>query len=105
MVVATRYFGGILLGGGGLVRAYSHTSSIAVKAAGIVCMKPCQMLTLACDYSRYGRLDSLIPECGGLIDDTRLVNTWKSIFIWNPRWCRIFKNVWPMHPMGKSRQR
>ena len=29
VVVATRYFGGILLGGGGLVRAYSHTSSIA----------------------------------------------------------------------------
>lgn len=70
-VVATRYFGGILLGGGGLVRAYSHTSSIAVKAAGIVCMKPCQMMTLSCDYSRYGRLCSLIPEMGGVIDDTR----------------------------------
>ena len=33
VVVATRYFGGTLLGGGGLIRAYSHTASIAVEAA------------------------------------------------------------------------
>ena len=71
VVVATRYFGGILLGGGGLVRAYSHTSSIAVQAAGIVRMCPCDLMTVSCDYSRYGRLASLIPECGGVIDDTR----------------------------------
>ena len=36
VVVATRYFGGILLGTGGLVRAYGHTSKIAVDAGGIV---------------------------------------------------------------------
>ena len=34
MCVITRYFGGIMLGAGGLVRAYSHTSKIAVDAAG-----------------------------------------------------------------------
>lgn len=39
-VVVTRYFGGILLGAGGLVRAYSHTCSLAVKAAGICEMIP-----------------------------------------------------------------
>ena len=38
VVVATRYFGGVLLGAGGLVRAYSHTSKIAVEAAGIMKM-------------------------------------------------------------------
>ena len=36
-VVVTRYFGGILLGAGGLVRAYSHGAKIAVDAAGIGC--------------------------------------------------------------------
>ena len=69
-VVVTRYGGGILLGGGGLVRAYSHGASIALKAAGIITMKECSLLMLSCDYSRYGRVSSLIPECGGIIDDT-----------------------------------
>ena len=69
-VVVTRYFGGILLGGGGLVRSYSHGASIALKAAGIITMKECSLLMLSCDYSRYGRVSSLIPECGGIIDDT-----------------------------------
>ena len=69
-VVVTRYFGGILLGGGGLVRAYSHGASIALKAAGIITMQECPLLMLSCDYSRYGRVSSLIPECGGIIDDT-----------------------------------
>ena len=59
-----------LLGGGGLVRAYSHGASIALKAAGIITMKECSLLMLSCDYSRYGRVSSLIPECGGIIDDT-----------------------------------
>lgn len=40
VAVVTRYFGGILLGTGGLVRAYSHAAARAVEAAGRVCMKP-----------------------------------------------------------------
>lgn len=70
VVVATRYFGGILLGGGGLVRAYSHTASIALQAAGIITMRECLMLELSCDYGQYGRVVSLVPECGGVTDDT-----------------------------------
>ncbi len=70
VVVVTRYFGGILLGGGGLVRAYSHSASIALKAAGIITMKECTLLCLTCDYSQYGRVGALIPECGGMMDST-----------------------------------
>ena len=69
-VVVTRYFGGILLGAGGLVRAYSHGASIALEAAGIVTMRECVMASLSCDYNQYGRLQALIPECGGTVDDT-----------------------------------
>lgn len=68
VVVATRYFGGTLLGTGGLVRAYSHTAKIAVDAGGIITMKLCEILRVCCDYNFYGRLNSLIPECGGIID-------------------------------------
>ena len=42
-IVATRYFGGTLLGAGGLVRAYSHTSKIALDAAHIITMANCQI--------------------------------------------------------------
>lgn len=71
VLVVTRYFGGILLGGGGLVRAYSHGASIALQAAGVITMRECSLLRLTCDYSQYGRVGSLIPECGGVVDDTQ----------------------------------
>ena len=71
VVVATRYFGGILLGGGGLVRAYSHTAKIAVDAGGVVTMRLCSVMDIQCDYTLYGKINSLIPEFGGMIDDTQ----------------------------------
>lgn len=70
VVVVTRYFGGTLLGTGGLVRAYSHGSKIAVDAGGIVTMALCSVLEITCDYTFYGRLASLIPEMGGTVEDT-----------------------------------
>lgn len=70
VVVATRYFGGVLLGAGGLVRAYSHTSKIAVDAAGIIKMSVCSVMKVMCDYNFYGRLSSLIPEYGGIVENT-----------------------------------
>ena len=75
VVVATRYFGGILLGTGGLVRAYSHTSKIAVEAGGIVTMALCSVRDVTCDYTFYGRLASLIPEMGGVILDTTFTDS------------------------------
>ena len=49
-VVVTRYFGGILLGGGGLVRAYSHAASLACDAAHIMNMCLCRRLKIKTDY-------------------------------------------------------
>lgn len=68
VIVATRYFGGILLGGGGLIRAYSHTASIALGAAERVRMKQCLKLGIACSYDSYGRVQAIVPECGGIVD-------------------------------------
>lgn len=74
VVVVTRYFGGTLLGTGGLVRAYSHGSKIAVDAGGIVTMTLCAQLRIVCDYTFYGRLSSLIPEMGGVVEDTQFAD-------------------------------
>lgn len=70
VVVVTRYFGGILLGTGGLVRAYTKGARIALEAGGIITMESCAVAELHCDYSRYGKIAALIPAAGGIIDDT-----------------------------------
>ncbi len=62
--VATRYFGGTLLGAGGLVRAYSHTSKIALDAAHIITMANCQIYSVIVDYSFYDRLNVLLSDFG-----------------------------------------
>ena len=70
VVVVTRYFGGILLGGGGLVRAYSHTAKLAVDDAQIITMQMCPICSIECSYNQYGKIASLIPECNGVVEDT-----------------------------------
>lgn len=69
-VVATRYFGGTLLGAGGLVRAYSHTSKIALEAAGIITMAQCSVMSAEVDYSFYDRLNILLSDFSAVILDT-----------------------------------
>lgn len=66
-VVVTRYFGGTMLGAGGLVRAYSHGAKLAVEAAGIITMEKGYVCRVNCSYTQYGKLSGLIPDCGGTI--------------------------------------
>ncbi len=79
-IVVTRYFGGILLGAGGLVRAYSHSASVAIEASGKVTRALCARLRIICDYTFYGKLASLIPENGGIIEDTLYEDSVTVIF-------------------------
>ena len=68
--VVTRYFGGILLGGGGLVRAYSHSAKIAVDAAERLVMCRCNPINVTVDYNLYGKIGYVIPEFEAKILDT-----------------------------------
>ena len=61
-VVVTRYFGGILLGAGGLVRAYSAAAAAAVRSAGEVEMRECVRLSLETPYPLWGRVEPLLRE-------------------------------------------
>lgn len=69
-VVVTRYFGGILLGTGGLARAYTQGCKIAVAAAGVLCMYPAVECTLSADYGFYGKLQNLLPQYGAVLLNT-----------------------------------
>ncbi len=68
--VVTRYFGGILLGGGGLVRAYSHSAKIAVDAAQRMIMCSCYKVDFSVDYNLYGKITYILPEFEVKILDT-----------------------------------
>lgn len=65
-VVVTRYFGGVLLGTGGLVRAYSRGASLAIARAGVVSMRACFVGEISCAYSQYGRIAALVAARGGV---------------------------------------
>lgn len=65
--VVTRYFGGILLGTGGLVRAYSKAASLAVAQAGISIMRLWQELAIPCPYALLERIKLEVPAYEGEI--------------------------------------
>ena len=69
-MVVTRYFGGILLGTGGLARAYTQGCKMAVAAAEILPMHPAAECALTADYGFYGKLQNLLPQYGAVTLDT-----------------------------------
>ena len=68
--VVTRYFGGILLGAGGLVRAYTKGAKIAVDAAGKSMKRVWTVLYVPCPYNFYERVKLLVTECEGIVRQT-----------------------------------
>ena len=62
VVVVTRYFGGTLLGAGGLVRAYTEGAAIGVRAARPKVMSPCTVLEMDIDYAQYGKITYILPK-------------------------------------------
>lgn len=68
--VTARYFGGTLLGSGGLVRAYSAAARLAVSAAGAARMTPWRLGAFTCPYARYDRLRRLLEDRGARVEGT-----------------------------------
>lgn len=73
-VVVTRYFGGIMLGAGGLVRAYSHGSKIAVESGNMITMAPCKVLTVSVEYSFYERVNNLLSDFDANIENAEFAD-------------------------------
>lgn len=72
--VVTRYFGGTLLGPGGLVRAYAAATQLAVEDAegsgALVTKTQVTRVTCVIPYAAYGRVERLVADCGGKVKDT-----------------------------------
>ena len=69
--VVTRYFGGVLLGAGGLVRAYTKGAKIAIDAAGKSMKRVWTVLYVPCPYTFYERIKLEIAAFGGILRDTQ----------------------------------
>ena len=67
--VVTRYFGGILLGTGGLVRAYTKGAQAAIAAAGVQQMSMFSVLLIACPYNLLGVVQQALPQHGCTVED------------------------------------
>ncbi len=68
VVVVTRYFGGILLGAGGLVRAYANAASLALEAAHIVTFEEYSVFKIDCDYGEYNKLSFELENISAITD-------------------------------------
>lgn len=70
LVVVTRYFGGILLGAGGLVRAYSTAASMSLNSAKTVIYEDYDVYEIKCSYSDYGKITTLLQQYDVIMDST-----------------------------------
>ena len=68
--MVTRYFGGVLLGAGGLVRAYTKSAKDALDAAGISVVRRWVRLLVECTYKSFDRIRQETGRFGGVIQDT-----------------------------------
>ena len=70
LCVVTRYFGGVLLGTGGLVRAYTKSTQLALENAGVNGVNRYAVVLITCPYSLLGTVQNLLPEHNCIVDET-----------------------------------
>lgn len=92
LIVVTRYFGGILLGTGGLVRAYSTSARDALLGAKKVLMCVCREFEIDCDYGNYDRLVRLITDHNGMIQSTYFTDKVTVNAVFKNTDCDVFLN-------------
>lgn len=92
LIVVTRYFGGILLGTGGLVRAYSTSARDALNAAQKVLMCACTEYDVVCGYGSHSRLVRLVEDCNGAVLDTVFTDKVRLKFMLKDVDCDAFLN-------------
>ena len=73
LVIVTRYFGGILLGTGGLVRAYTAAANEGIKNANIVKMVPSYVCKINCEYNEYDKLPRVLNDGTAKIIDSQFL--------------------------------
>ncbi len=71
----TRYFGGILLGAGGLIRAYANTAKLALEAAGIAVLMPYAAVRIVCEYPHYDLIRAFLRDWEHTVEQTEFLQS------------------------------
>ncbi len=94
VIVVTRYFGGTLLGTGGLVRAYSAAAKEAVDDAGLAYFKLFDEVLVECDYQMYQKLKNFLRHPDIIIDETDFSgNVMIKIAVLSESYDEVSKNI------------
>lgn len=94
VVVITRYFGGVKLGGGGLIRAYTKGAKIGLEAGIIIDMVLHQKIKIRIDYTLYGKVENYLINEEYIVDETIFddaVNTF--VYIEEPKVAEFYKII------------
>lgn len=83
VVVVTRYFGGVLLGAGGLIRAYGQTAAASLRAAEIITRSPFQIVSVQIDYTWLGKVENETLGAGYFIDHIEYLDI-VTVLSWVP---------------------
>ena len=70
-MVVTRYFGGIKLGGGGLIRAYGKATTEGLRAAGVVERKLHHIMSISIDYTWLGKVENEVRSSDYRLEEIR----------------------------------
>lgn len=84
VVVVTRYFGGTLLGTGGLVRAYSASAKEGLTESGIITRIMCDIISVKIEYDMVGKLQYHFATNGNIVTDTVYEND-VTFFVASPK--------------------
>ena len=78
-IVVTRYFGGVLLGTGGLVRAYGGAAQLGIEASHKVKMELLNKIRVVTDYNSFGRLKNIAENTGAKVEETEFTSEVSSV--------------------------
>ena len=81
LVIVTRYFGGTLLGTGGLVRAYSQAAQAGLMESCIITKQAGYRITVDTDYNGIGKLQYAVAQLGASVLDTSYTDKVQMVFL------------------------
>lgn len=93
VIVVTRYFGGVLLGTGGLVRAYSTSARDAMLNAKKAEMIPCTIYETECEYTDHNRFLSILENHNGKLENTEFTDKVKLRYVFKDEEAEGFLSV------------
>ncbi len=107
-VVVTRYFGGVLLGTGGLVRAYSKSVQDVLQKSEVFIMLPCTACEIDCNYADHAKLLNLIESFDGKVINSEFTDIIKIEFSlkselvedFSKKLCEIFSATLELKELG-----